>query len=123
MERIIGEHVGKERGPLVICIAAIHGNEPAGVKALDLALKMIEVEPITNPEFVFKGKLVGILGNLHAIQQGKRFIHKDLNRNFVKERMDKIFNHEMNIQHAEDREAIEVINAVRDEMKNMMPKN
>ena len=71
---------GKEKGPLLIIIAAIHGNEQAGIRALELSKKMLEVEPITNPSFVFHGRMIGLAGNLKAIEKGVRFIDEDLNR-------------------------------------------
>ncbi|HHH52503.1 MAG TPA: succinylglutamate desuccinylase, partial [Bacteroidetes bacterium] len=70
--RIIGEYTGNERGPLVILFGNMHGNEPAGTKAIDLMIKMIEVEPVTNPKFKFKGKILGLIGNLEATKKGIR---------------------------------------------------
>ncbi len=78
--RIIGTYEGDTHGPLFIVFGGMHGNEPAGVKALDIAFKMLEVEPITNPDFEFRGRLVGIIGNLKAYKENKRYIDKDLNR-------------------------------------------
>ncbi len=52
---------------MLICLGGIHGNEPAGVMAVDLILKMLEVEPITNPDFEFRGTIVGIRGNMQAL--------------------------------------------------------
>jgi succinylglutamate desuccinylase len=80
MKRLIGTYQGSEKGTLMIVFGAMHGNEPAGVEALHLLFKMLEVEPITNPNFVFKGKLIGLRGHTRAMAQGKRFIHHDLNR-------------------------------------------
>jgi len=56
-KRIIGRYDGAERGPLLICTGGIHGNELAGVHALTLMLKMLEVEPITNESFSYKWRL------------------------------------------------------------------
>ena len=67
MRRIIGSYTQGLPGPLMICTAGLHGNEWAGVKALDLLLKMLEVEPITNPEFTFYGKIVAISGNIASL--------------------------------------------------------
>lgn len=90
LTRIIGRHTGKEKGPLLIVFGAMHGNEPAGVKALDLMFKMLEVEPITNPAFEFRGRLLGLRGNLKAMQRNKRFIEKDLNRQWTKDNIARI---------------------------------
>ena len=83
MERIIGRYTGSQPGPLLICIGGIHGNEMAGVNGLTLLFKMLEVEPIRNPAFVFNGRIVGFRGNLRALAAGKRFIQKDLNRQWT----------------------------------------
>lgn len=85
MKRVIGEHIGREKGPLLVVIGAMHGNEPAGVRAIDLLLKMLEVEPIKNPNFVYKGAMIGLVGNLAAFGREERFINKDLNRCWTKE--------------------------------------
>lgn len=79
-ERIIGTYEGDKHGPLFVVFGGMHGNEPAGVKALEMVFKMLEVEPITNPSFEFKGRLLGLIGNLKAYKENKRYIDKDLNR-------------------------------------------
>ena len=79
-ERIIGHYTGQEDGPLVIAIGAIHGNEPAGVTALAEVFRLLEIEKQTIPDFIFKGQLVGLIGNLAAYKTGQRFIKNDLNR-------------------------------------------
>jgi len=45
LNRIIGRYDGSEKGPMLVCIGAMHGNEPAGVRAIELVLKMLDVEP------------------------------------------------------------------------------
>jgi len=80
MDRIIGRYTGSAKGPLMICIGGIHGNEPAGVKALETVFKLLEREPSVNPAFVFSGRLVGFRGNRQALEKSVRFIEQDLNR-------------------------------------------
>jgi len=94
MNRVIGEHIGTKGGPLLIILGAMHGNEPAGVKAIDLTLKMLEVEPIKNPDFQYKGSMLGLIGNMEAYRRGERFINKDLNRCWIKEDIDDILDKE-----------------------------
>jgi len=79
-ERIIGHYRGAEAGPLVVAIGGIHGNEPAGVLALERLFDLLEDEPRINPGFTFKGDLLALRGNLEALAAGKRFIDADLNR-------------------------------------------
>ncbi len=83
MERIIGRYTGTEKGPLVIAFGAMHGNEPAGVKALEAMFEALQNEPLKNPSFQFRGRLLGLIGNVKAYQKGVRFIEKDLNRQWT----------------------------------------
>ena len=83
MDRIIGRYTGEVAGPLVIAFGAMHGNEPAGVKALQSIFEALENEPNINPDFSFCGRLLGLIGNMKAYQKGDRFIEKDLNRQWT----------------------------------------
>lgn len=78
--RIIGHYRGAEAGPLVVAIGGIHGNEPAGVRALEKLFELLREEPLINPGFTFKGELLALRGNLEALAVGKRYIDIDLNR-------------------------------------------
>jgi succinylglutamate desuccinylase len=67
-------------GPLVILIGAMHGNEKAGVDAIFQTGMMLLHEPQKNPSFLMHGRVVGLIGNLSAYLDEKRFIDQDLNR-------------------------------------------
>lgn len=111
-KRIIGEYQGEKGGPLLICLAALHGNEPAGVKALMRLFEMLDDEPIKNPNFRFKGKLIGIIGNLQAYSKKCRYIDSDLNRHFRKENVDYVLGlseEELKSENREMKELIELI--------------
>ncbi|MFN0173894.1 MAG: succinylglutamate desuccinylase/aspartoacylase family protein [Saprospiraceae bacterium] len=79
-ERVVGTFEGGLPGPLIIVIAALHGNEPAGVQALEMVFEALEQERRDNPDFHFQGKLVGLIGNAQAYLLRQRFIEQDLNR-------------------------------------------
>ena len=66
LDRIIGKYTGPERGPLIIAIGGMHGNELAGIRALDMLFHMLNVEPNHNPTFSYRGRLIGVRGNLPA---------------------------------------------------------
>ncbi len=119
--RVIGRFTGKDRGPLLICIAGVHGNEPAGVKALDLMFKMLEVEPITNPEFTFKGRMLGLLGNLKAFKKGQRFIEKDLNRQWTPENVQLVRQSPADQLPPEKQEMKELLEIIESEIKEYQP--
>lgn len=121
--RIIGSYEGKEKGSLLIAFGGMHGNEPAGDKAIDLMIKMLEVEPITNPDFEFKGKIIGLRGNLKAKAKGVRFIEEDLNRCWSKHKIQKIQNLEYNQLNAEEQEVKEILEIIHNEVQSYKPDN
>lgn len=83
--RIIGRIDGPESGPAIIVFAGMHGNEPAGINALEQFFEQIQH---TEPHF--HGKIVGIRGNLSALAEGVRFMDEDLNRIWFPSIIDKI---------------------------------
>ena len=58
--RVIGTFGGEKPGALVICIGALHGNEPAGVHALEMVFQQLAAKP----ELEFNGRFLGLIGNL-----------------------------------------------------------
>lgn len=60
-------------GPLVILTAGLHGNEPAGVRAVRALLEALECTHTG-------GRIVGLAGNLAALSKGVRHQGQDLNR-------------------------------------------
>lgn len=75
IRRTIGVIDGEPTGRHVVYFAGIHGNEPAGILALQNVIRRIQNEHIP-----LHGKLWAISGNLPALNEGKRFIDRDLNR-------------------------------------------
>ncbi|MDX1477569.1 MAG: succinylglutamate desuccinylase/aspartoacylase family protein [Saprospiraceae bacterium] len=119
--RIIGRHEGLMPGPLLICLGGMHGNEPAGVAAIDLLLKMLEVEPITNPDFTFRGTMVGMRGNLHALRLGQRYIEKDLNRSLTPEHVEQVLQQDPETLVNEDWEIYYLVKQVHAEIARYQP--
>jgi succinylglutamate desuccinylase len=78
--RIICHFKGKEVGPTVVFFAGIHGNEKAGVHALNKIAKDLDNKDIN-------GNVYGVLGNIKGLESGKRFVDKDLNRLWYKEQI------------------------------------
>ena len=72
---VIGRVRGDAPGPLLLCIGGLHGNEPAGVRALEAV-----VETVAARRGSVKGDFVAVAGNLPALEAGRRFIAYDLNR-------------------------------------------
>jgi succinylglutamate desuccinylase len=121
LERVIGQYTGEEKGPLLIVLGGMHGNEPAGVKAIDLMFKMLEVEPITNLEFKFHGRIIGIRGNLRALETGERFIVKDLNRQWIPENIERIKNGPIEDLDSEDLEMKEILELIEHQISSYKP--
>ena len=60
---------------MLLCVASLHGNEPAGITALERTLQTLAAGSIS-----MRGDFVGFRGNLRALEAGKRFVDEDLNR-------------------------------------------
>ncbi len=83
MERRIGSFGGTRPGPLVVCVGGIHGNEPSGVLAARAVL-----EKLAKGIPAFRGEFVALAGNLSALAQERRFVERDLNRQWIPERIE-----------------------------------
>lgn len=75
IERQIGYYSRGAKGPTLIFIGGIHGNEPSGVFALHSVLN--ELQHLNPP---FRGEIFGFAGNLTGLSRGVRYVDKDLNR-------------------------------------------
>ena len=117
-KRIIGTYEGKAKGPLFIAIGAMHGNEPAGVRAIELVLKMLEVEPVRNPDFTYIGQFLGLIGNVTAYEAGVRFMVKDMNRNFTASDHRHLDSSDCDV---EDREIIELQTTIKNAIAAYRP--
>jgi len=120
-ERVIGSYEGGEKGTLLIVFGAMHGNEPAGVKALEAMFEMLESEPSTNPNFCFCGKMIGLVGNLRARKKGLRYINRDLNRQWTTENVKRIQQSKLEDLDEEDLEIKELLEIIDSEIKAYQP--
>jgi len=95
----MGRASGPEPGPLLMVVAGLHGNEPAGVEAVDRVLGRLQAVGMA------RGDLVALIGNRAALAQGSRFMDRDLNRGWIE--------HSLPAHpSAEDREQQELLAAV-----------
>ncbi len=101
--RILGE-MGNSApdAPLLICIAGLHGNEPAGVRG---ALRVLE--ELGPHEDLLSGRLVVLAGNRQALAEHRRFLHEDLNRLWTDDRLESLQSAPRPLQ-AEERELDEL---------------
>ena len=108
VERIIKKIKGTQEGPTMVFFGGIHGNESAGVFALEKVLKTIDQTNV-------KGTIYGITGNLNALEQGKRYIDADLNRLWT---FDQLAMLDMTPKkHSETQEQIDIYNILKDILK------
>jgi len=82
LTRVIGRYRGDADGPLFLCIAGLHGNEPAGVHALRRVFR-----ELSQRRPAIHGDFVALAGNLSALSEGCRFIDEDLNRVWQRDRV------------------------------------
>lgn len=80
VDRIIGHIKGHKKGPTLVFMGGIHGNEPAGVFALKRVFERLEAKNVS-------GNIYGIAGNLWALKKGERYHKEDLNRLWTKDLM------------------------------------
>ncbi len=73
--RLVGCLRGARAGATVVATAGIHGNEPAGIEALERVFAALDTRGME-----LRGELVGLRGNLPALARGERFVERDLNR-------------------------------------------
>jgi len=83
--RVVGRLRGSRPDRVLVVIAGLHGNEPAGVHGLGRVIARLEDDPSG-----LVGELVGILGNRQALAAGRRFLREDLNRIWLGERVERL---------------------------------
>ena len=120
-DRIIGRYEGPKFGPLLICIGGMHGNEPAGIQSIQEVLKLLSAEPDINKDFQYAGKFIGIRGNLAAIEEKKRFIHRDLNRMLTQNETDRIRSTPSDLRTIEDKESFDLVETIEQEISEYSP--
>ncbi len=82
-ERLIGHVKGNTIGPTIVFFAGIHGNEPAGVTALQSVFTELQQHSLSR----YRGEVYGIAGNLSALAKNVRFLKEDLNRIWFPDRL------------------------------------
>lgn len=87
MERIIESKTGDSNQVLIILIGSLHGNEKEGIEAIGRTFKRLNENGID-----VNGKIIGIAGNLNAIEANQRFVDHDLNRCWTEEHIQKCLN-------------------------------
>lgn len=103
---------GDKKGPLLFITAGIHGNEPSGIFALRRVFEVLHSEKPS-----IKGKVVGVCGNMTALEKEARFIDEDLNRTWTAENIAS-----ENKDSSEKREMFEIIDVLENVSKDPFTK-
>jgi len=80
MQPAITTRSARQPGKSLAIFAGVHGNEKAGVIALQRAIKTLSIR---------RGTVHSVIANPQAVKQNQRFIEKNLNRCFVKPNRDR----------------------------------
>ncbi|WP_343487260.1 succinylglutamate desuccinylase/aspartoacylase family protein [Allomuricauda sp. d1] len=112
INRIIGKISGKKPGPTVVFFGGVHGNEPAGVFALQEVFHALK-----SKEETINGTLYGVAGNLSALQKQVRYQIEDLNRIWFPERIANLPQKQVNEDEAEMLALYELLHEILDTEK------
>jgi len=115
-DRVIARYTENRKGPLLVVLSAMHGNEHSGVTAIQSVYKSLLEEPAVNSAFTYKGCFLGLIGNLKAYNAGKRFIEKDINRQFFATHVSKIKLSDSTLLEDEDLEMKELLATIDEEL-------
>ena len=121
--RLVGRFEGDEPGPLLIAVGAMHGNEPAGVLAIERLLGMLAHERAFRPGFAYRGAFVGLVGNVAAYAAGRRYLRYDLNRHLDPLRLAGLRAAGPEHLAAEDAEAVALTDAVAEAVATHAPRH
>lgn len=108
INRIIGKIKSSKKGATVVFFAGIHGNEKAGVTALQHVFKHLNTKHVN-------GTIYGVSGNRKALKTNQRFIDKDLNRLWTPSQIEALYN--KSHLDTEEQEAFEIFNTIQQILK------
>ncbi|MBI3201407.1 MAG: succinylglutamate desuccinylase/aspartoacylase family protein [Myxococcales bacterium] len=69
-------------GPTLVIVGGLHGNEPAGMEAARIVLSRLR-----HDKTPLVGEVVALAGNLRALVARRRYLDRDLNRQWTEERV------------------------------------
>jgi hypothetical protein len=107
-EREIGRWGNAEAEKVIVLIGGIHGNESAGIFAIERAFHDLSQALQSDDVFV-----LGLIGNLSACKLNQRFVYRDLNRLWSRENIDHMHYGKLDLRHSEFREMTELYDALK----------
>ncbi|MCI5064472.1 succinylglutamate desuccinylase/aspartoacylase family protein [bacterium] len=76
-KRIIGEIGPVDSECVFVCVGGLHGNEPAGVRAIESLFE--KLDPLRDQ---LSSRIIGLRGNIGALEANLRYLDTDLNRSW-----------------------------------------
>lgn len=104
--RLVGVVRGERPGTTLVITGALHGNEPAGLEAGRAVLERLE-----RGDLPLSGSVVVLAGNLGAMEAGRRFLDRDLNRRWDEASLEQLRRTAAAPRHREDPEQLELARA------------
>ena len=80
--RQINRIAGSAPGPTLILVGGLHGNEPAGMEAARIVLSRLR-----HDKTPLVGEVIALAGNLRALVARRRYLDRDLNRQWTEDRV------------------------------------
>lgn len=102
--RWLGAYEGERPGPTMIVVGGIHGNEPAGVLAVERVMQELRQRRVD-----MCGRLLGLAGNRNALEQQVRYIARDLNRRWYPDHLARLRDQPREQDSPEDTEQRELL--------------
>ncbi len=105
--RLLGSLDRGRPGPTVVLLAGLHGNEPAGTRAIPAV-----IEKLRRQELPLRGRIVGLAGNLGALAASRRHLARDLNRGWTRDEVVSLLAHDSPRRLPEDDEQRALLRAI-----------
>lgn len=99
---MVGRRRGAASGPTVVLLGGVHGNEPAGLRAIEAVLAGLE-------GLELRGEVLGVTGNRAALAEGRRYLRRDLNRQWIPQALGPLRSRPADALADEDREQRELL--------------
>ncbi len=116
-DRIIGRITSEKPGPTMVFFGGIHGNEHAGVLALEEVFSKFN----NGERSLDCGSVIAIRGNLPALTRKQRFLKHDLNRLWGRNRLSQILEKPRNQHSPEEKELVVLYRGVHQLLEQYSP--
>ena len=110
--RVLGRFGTPGSGPALVVTGGLHGNEPGGLQAAERVFAYLDAH---QPRA--RGSFLVVRGNTRALSEKRRFLVKDLNRQFLPERVDEVNRADIDTLDPEDRELRDLVATVVEELE------